>query len=1192
MISLGLDIGSNSVGSAWVDIDKREICLGASVFPAGVDETDSKRGSPLGQKRREKRSQRRSLARRAARRHTLRTLLTHCGLLPSDLSEMEEILNLNPWFLRRKAISEPLTPYEFGRVLIHLNQRRGALGVTTDPNDKEEGKVKEAIDHTRTEMQKCGAKTFGHMIADLMVDRSRPIKGKAGKYYQALPVRNRRDAFEFHADRVLIRDEFELLWAKQKTLGGPLSALLTDQLRNQLDESQADDKWRHKGVLFGQRKTYWDTGTLGRCDLEPTEHRCPVADMYGQEYRVVEFVNNIRIEERGKSPRSLSVQERLAVIEALRTQKTGSIATVRTALGINRKTNKEFFALNIERDPDRKPNADWFYCQIIVGVFGANRWSDLPEKTRNDVNHAILKFDPEQEKHVTKLHAGAICWWGLDVDAADRLIAAWKHRPRLEQRLSLSRKAIRNLMPYMNQYDETNDRWPTQIEARKLFANDDAHSATAETRNRYEFGGLGLTKADRRFLRKHPGMLPPAPMLSNPVVRKAIHEVRRHILAYRRRFERNPDRIVIELARSATQPESVRNEVLAANRKREAERRKIIQDFNLGSLPLNQQRQAIERVTLCVQQRFLCAYTGDSISPQQAADGTGVEVDHLIPWSRSQNNSLNNKVLCKLASNRMKGNATPREWLSPDDFARMQQRFDHWKSDCPSKWENLHRDPASREAFINSQLTDTAYAARQVGQYLRDALYGGERDGRKRVFFTKGKYTAILRRDWGLLESLLDGEWHKEENLPPNQVNAEKRQARLDKKDRSDHRHHAIDALVIALTDTKRIHDLAQFAELQEKARAGSGKWPKRQTLAIPWGTDDEFRRQALAAARQLVVAHRPVKRRIKGFFHKETLYGPVFESTGSRVPDRATIRQRIYESPNSHLKAEHLRLPIAETREQFLRRTVSRLRSNGMSPKSARSTAEAAYEQTKNNMKLVDPSPGKSGIIRDLDLRMTIRKCLSERRIDPDDFSAGDLKDSIEKAGPLRHPSGVPILSAVLLWANSDPIVIQASKRNPITHKMESDCDPRRVRLYDSQNNHHIEIREHFKSGRWFGQVVNNFEAAKRVRTEKKHAVDKNDNDESRFVMSLAEGETVYMLHPDSRQPSYFVVFKLDKPHTVHFIHHWDARASKAKEGSSKRNDIPLQPERLKLLGVQPGQPPQKVWVSPLGETKSYLRD
>jgi CRISPR/Cas system Type II protein with McrA/HNH and RuvC-like nuclease domain len=72
MITLGLDIGSNSVGSAWVDTETKTIQVGVSVFPAGVVESDEKRGAPLNVKRRSARRTRITLARRAKRKRQLR----------------------------------------------------------------------------------------------------------------------------------------------------------------------------------------------------------------------------------------------------------------------------------------------------------------------------------------------------------------------------------------------------------------------------------------------------------------------------------------------------------------------------------------------------------------------------------------------------------------------------------------------------------------------------------------------------------------------------------------------------------------------------------------------------------------------------------------------------------------------------------------------------------------------------------------------------------------------------------------------------------------------------------------------------------------------------------------------------------------------------------------------------------------
>ena len=163
MITLGLDIGSNSVGSAWIDTEERTVRLGVSVFPAGVDETEGKRGAPVNQKRRQTRSQRRSVVRRATRKRGLRILLGDAGLLPEDPAQLQALWDRDPWVLRREALERELTPHELGRVLVHLSQRRGALGVGVDPEDSDEGRVKEAIENLRS---KLAGRTIGQFMAD------------------------------------------------------------------------------------------------------------------------------------------------------------------------------------------------------------------------------------------------------------------------------------------------------------------------------------------------------------------------------------------------------------------------------------------------------------------------------------------------------------------------------------------------------------------------------------------------------------------------------------------------------------------------------------------------------------------------------------------------------------------------------------------------------------------------------------------------------------------------------------------------------------------------------------------------------------------------------------------------------------------------------------------------------------------
>ncbi|MGB2988183.1 MAG: type II CRISPR RNA-guided endonuclease Cas9 [Phycisphaerae bacterium] len=1218
--SLGLDIGSNSVGSTWVNTNARTIAMGVSVFPAGVEERETKRGSPKGKTRREKRSQRHSIERRAERKHALRHLLTGAGLLPADPAEFERLMtcNPNPWHLRRDALTRALTPYEFGRALVHLNQRRGALGIRVKSEDEQrkekseedtEGKnVKAAITHLEAEMKNRYGKVvpFGQFMADLYDERKHAVLHKNNKHYRD-PIRNRHDLLvkhsedAFYAERALIRMEFDELWKVQKSFGGELALMLTDDLKRQLDDPTEDTTWRHRGMIFGQRRTYWDTGTLGRCDLEPTDHRCSLADMYVQEFRVLETVNNIRIEERTKRSRAIGKGEREKIIHALRSQKTGSVATVRKALGLHKKAVKAFFSLNIERDPDREINTDWFYREVVHGVFTEERWQAMSDQQRDSVNRALLKLDPDNDDHKKRLQAGAKAWWELSDEAAEQLVTAWKTRPKLEKRVNLSRRAIKNLLPYLRQ-------GLTVTEARQRFAEDQDSGATPEQRARYAFTiteqfeellrtlvgdeeaekllrRRGLTKADRHYLSKHPDLLPPAPMLANPVVRKAIYEVRRHVIAYLRRFERKPDRVVIELAREAKQTTKTRNAILKGNRAREKERRAIIEQFELGTLSFNQQRAAVERVTLCRQQRNVCAYSwldrdeGRPITDEMAARGDGLEVDHVVPRSRTDESGLGNKVLCFRETNRGKGNQTPKEWLAPERFERLQRRFAHWEKakDKPlkRKWENLNCDAPSMEEFTASQLTDTAYAARQVGKYLRNALYGGEIEGKRRVFFTKGLYTAMLRGDWELGESNIDRQRHGSQT-PSDNATREHGVTRKGKKDRSDHHHHAIDAVVIALTEPKIVEQAARDAAWQAEHKERTGSWPRRPALKLPWGTAEEFRRQVLDTVQHLVVSHRPVKRKLVGAFHEETAYGSV---VGSDTLFTNRIRA-------DALTSNHLRVPAGWD-------DLSAKLDDPTLPDSTRRTVRRELAA------LPDPPPAKSGIVRDRELRDQIRKCLRKYVLNPDKFTEADIKQLVQE-GRLQMRSGVPIKRVVLLRTINDPVVISRKRWDPGTNRFVYDDDPRTRRVYIGGNNHHIEIRENPKTAWWSGEVIDMFTAARRVRIEKRDAVDRCDHDGHRFIMSLAEGETIHMRHPDTNEPGYFVVFKLNKgKRMVCFTHHWDARPSQPRKDpdgrqipGSERDEISVVVGKLKALGLSLDQPPYKVRVSPLGEVTTLHND
>jgi CRISPR-associated endonuclease Csn1 len=540
-----------------------------------------------------------------------------------------------------------------------------------------------------------------------------------------------------------------------------------------------------------------------------------------------------------------------------------------------------------------------------------------------------------------------------------------------------------------------------------------------------------------------------------------------------------------------------------------------------------------------------------------AAIGDNLEIDHIIPKSRGGMDGQTNRLLCFAAENRGKGNQTPKEWMTDAEFKTLEQRFEHLKKLKPAKWELLHKQVKDRDEFIQSALTDAAYASRQVTDWLQEVLYAGQNDGKRRIFATKGAYTAILRRDWGLFYDREDSD--------------------ASEKNRADHRHHALDAVVIALTGPERIQDLASRWEQRELARA-EGKYLDDQELLPPWDTKDQFRAQVIDAVKNLVVSHRPQGRKLGGMLHKATQYGPV-------DPDKDLYTSRIFVSD---LSANHLKVPRGW--EQLREKLDNAL------------TKAEQREIRQQMLAIKDVPPGKSGIVRDRWLREELRAWLRSQGLNPDTITDKDMKKFIkgEKGQSPKEVilgGGVPVRRITLLRTFSRPFSCPRKFWNDSTRRMEMDTNQYSLRVYESRNNHHIEIRENHK-GKWNGEVVENFKAVERVRKTLKEtgkagsAVNRAESVDGKFVMSLSIGEIVNMKNPVTKEPGYFVVFKIDAPQTIHFTPHWDAGKSKDSDRCRAREDIDPSVPQLQELGCQDGQPPQKVWVGPLGQIKVLLKD
>lgn len=1406
--TLALDIGSNSVGSMWFDHTTGNITTGTSIFPAGVDETDEKRGDPKNAKRRMTRRTRITLRRRAERKRELRLKLIESELLPSGLATFKVLLEqTDPWSLRREGLDKPLTPHQFGRVLLHLAQRRGALGLKPIEQhedgaipDDDDGKVKAAIGAVRVKMLERKARTFGEFIAMVRGERvhklpgpdPRPKDERKGPREYRDAVRNKAANYEHCADREMIRDEFARLWDAQKRLGGETGRLLNDKFRKELDDETGDSTWRHKGLLFGQRRQTWDLGTLGRCVLEPTERCAPHADVHASRYLVVETVNNLKIIERGKSARPLTPEERAkiraylsgplgmykppkrkGVEQAERPKTSVSVTDLRELMGWGKATKTTPFRFNIEADEDKQINTDWFSREIVHGAIGAERWAAMPESIREGINRAILRHDPEQDGDAAKLKTGVMKWTGLREAQADALVAAWTRRPKPDaKRLNMSRRAVLNLLTVMDRPDPWPEakspsgyRWLDQTTARRWLAEmeDLAEAAsrasapiptaaiadgkpkqvpqldaagalslgaelssTAPTRRafvkamkargiepdghlhsdyfrvlrswesqrgigkpepafgpiklrRYSTGAKGATASDRHYMGKHVLMKdgkpvigpdghplaepPPAPLISNPVVRKAIHEVRRHVVEYMTTFGRKPDKIYVELAREARMGAVDADRLLFRNRLRNRIRRSIIDKFGLDSRSPAQQRAAVDRVALCMQQGGasancpLCGKGG--LTPRKAAEGEGCEVAHIIPKGSGGHNGLGNIVLAHAKCNRDMGRRTPRQFWSAslkggfdEGFRWIEGIYGEVGRPKPSEVRNAEgdslwvcyfdgRDDKRKIVQFAKDIKDiqdmtarqeaaTKYAARQVLAYLSDALYGGKglperatgggaTEDERRIFATDGLWTSRFRREWGLF---FDPHHAKAKGLSNEDEHQRK------EKNRGDHRHHAIDAIVIGLSTRSVQASWEEREKTADKAGINTADEEKMENYRrlypldppAPYKSVKEFREAVKAAVfgdtdHPRPISHRPVKRKLIGALHEETLFGPVLDRAGKPTGNYTAKKGVLALTPN------HLCMPegwddlevklhdgrVSDMRKREIRRDLARM---------------------------VDPAPGKPGIVRDRALRNQLRKCLRKAKLDPDKFTVNEIKRLAESGG-IGHESGVPIRSVVLLRSMRDPVLIDRKRPDYATGRMVVDEDPASKRAYVGGNNHHIELRIDAE-GRWSGDMVSMFEASQRklaffralrasrvprfcelknlpkgeskryspliAAAEKAHPlVDRSDkpDDGGRFVMSLCEGEMVHMLHKEAKKLGYFVVAKLDKPNSVVLVPHWDARTAGERKGpdgqkipDSQRDSFTATPDDFKTLAPPGKDRAVKVRVSPLGRVTVLDRD
>jgi CRISPR-associated endonuclease Csn1 len=811
----GFDIGTNSVGWAVLDIEGEQIIAsGVRIFPEGSQDINSKKEVSNNAARRMFRLIRRQYRRRKMRKETLLKSLQNARLAPDSPKELELFFTLDPYSLRTKGLDEQLSLHELGRALYHLNQRRGFKSNRKIDNQEKEGEDTSGVVKSK--------------IAELkatMEERDAPTLGAylAQVREYGAKIRGR------YTDRSMLVDEFDELWyAQKKYYPDILSEKLYDALRND--------------IIFFQRGLKSQKGTIGKCQFEKNKPRSPMCGLLFQEFRMWQAINNLtviggsRISDEDKY---LTIDEKhtlasyLSKNPSLDLTKPTAIKTLAKLLNFPPLPKGEYYAANLRLLPCndtyrrlRRALGDDILCRFT---------SEQLERMTH-----TLQFAEDEDKTISY----AIKTWELSPEEAKKFA-----NTALEDGYgSLSAKAIRKILPFLKEgmmYHEACEK-----------AGYD-HSAEDE---------VPLTGEIPRINPKD---------IRNPIVIVALGQVRHVGNELFNRFGQ-PDCIRVEMGRELRIPAKRRAEIDFQNRKLDADAKDISQML-ISELQLqNPSRQDILRYRLWKEVRRCCPYTGEDISLRRLFF-EDVDIDHILPYSKTLNDSQANKTICVRAANAKKGNSIPSEAFSRTQYDEMIERVK--KSNMSPRKKELFAMKSEKFEekngdFITRQLNDTRHIAKKARLLLKNLS--------PKVTVGNGSVTAHLRRQWGL-NSLL--------SPTPEVVSEDTAKPTLeDPKNRLDHRHHAIDAICIAFTSEKLMQVMSTSHALDYVPNGE--KAPK---IPKPW---EFIRRDIWASISDILVSYK-VNKRARGRMHEDTFYGQRHTLDGKPMTDERktplyVVRQKL----------------------------------------------------------------------------------------------------------------------------------------------------------------------------------------------------------------------------------------------------------------------------------------------------------
>ena len=872
---LSLDIGTNSIGWCALALETQKkqnkprsiLDMGVRIFPDGRNPKD---GSSNAVARRIARGMRRNRDRFLERRNRLMGAMLEAGLMPKEKEKRRSLTALDPYELRARGIDEGLRLHEFGRAIFHLNQRRGfKSNRKRDANDKDTGAIKDALREQRRKMDSLDARTFGeYLYRRRKQGESVRSRLKSKRITDAKGKEKEQEYYDFYPSRGELEHEFDLLWRVQAEHH---PAVLTQLLR---------DRIHH--IIFYQRPL--KAPVVGKCTFERSEDRAPKVLPIVQRCRIYQELNHLQIlDTETLRGRPLCIEER-DILAALLCEPSGrksgkselKFDKMHKKLGLGARA-----VFSLESEKRKGIEADTTSALLAhKGRFGA-RWYQLSDEEQESILDSLL-HENDEETLIQELARD----WELDREHAEGVANTPLPDGYARLGLTATRKIVAELVEEVIPYSEAVVR-----------AGYESHSqfSTGEARERLPYYGEVL---ERHVVPDPEQAGHPAAKLeqrygkvTNPTVHIALNQVRK-VVNEVIKIHGRPAEIHVEVLRELKNSLKRRKEV-QAEQARNQERNDKCAAMLREEFHLRVNRENIQRLRLWQELGAadrLCVYSGKSITPKNLFT-EAVEVDHILPWRRTLDDSMANKILCMREANREKTDRTPFEaWGDTDGWPEILARSTvlprnkRWRfaEDAMGRYEKEHD-------FIARQLTDSQYIAKLAREYLAVLFDPNEPH---KVVCLPGRLTGLFRHHMGLNEIL-------DEINPAREASGKPR----GEKNRDDHRNHAVDALIVGLMDRAFLQRAAATNARLEKA----GVNRLLDGLDEPWA---EFHAEAREALSKLVVSHK-LDHGIEAALHNQTAYGFAKrpDSRGGAIHRISVVDMKLTSIPN--IKGKRLRADL-----------------------------------------------------------------------------------------------------------------------------------------------------------------------------------------------------------------------------------------------------------------------------------------